>query len=278
MQWLIWGLEFLVALPGSTFAVGRISLAVLLLCYGLLVLVWLSDRWRRRWQWLGLTAIVAIILPVTYRHFTLIQVSVLASPPEQIVVIQERGQVALINSGEPNTVRYTLLPFLQRQGINRIQTAISLADNSLPGWQALLTTVPIDRLYSSSALGEEQLAQEQLGQEPLTLKANDLLTVDSSKIKLIDGQSGLLRIEISGQTWWLLSSDSVNEFPGLHPSPQFLIWPGQPLEDIAEQGLAAAIATGIIPETEGKVFATAREGAMQWTPERGLTLTAELQE
>jgi len=121
--------KFFTNLPGSTWAIGQISLGVLLTIYGLLILVSLNQWWRRRW-WLTLLLGFSLLIVPAIHNSNQLKITVLAARESQIIVIQDRGKTTLINSGSNNQAKYTVLPFLAQQGINQIDYGFALDDHS----------------------------------------------------------------------------------------------------------------------------------------------------
>jgi len=78
----------------------------------------------------GLFILTLILIPIIYQHFTLTQVTVLATKSQPVIIIQNRGNTLLINGEEPATARYTVLPFLRQEGINQIQGAITVNNSA----------------------------------------------------------------------------------------------------------------------------------------------------
>ncbi|TAE47676.1 MAG: ComEC/Rec2 family competence protein, partial [Oscillatoriales cyanobacterium] len=72
-----------------------------------------------------MAGIGVVVLPAWHVQSSLFQVTLLATSGEPVLVIQDKGKVTLINTGDENTVRFTLLPFLQQQGVNSVNFAIA---------------------------------------------------------------------------------------------------------------------------------------------------------
>jgi competence protein ComEC len=137
------------ALPGATLAVGSISALQLGLLYGLFLLVWLHPAPWLRWGSVGL-AIVLTLVPNWYSQARLSQLTIVAGGKPPVMVLQDQGEAAIVNSGGEDTVRYTLLPYLQNQGINRLAWAVPSHNTSenREGWLRLLMGVKVDRFFS----------------------------------------------------------------------------------------------------------------------------------
>jgi competence protein ComEC len=120
IHWLIELVKFFSQLPGNSIALGTISVLQLLAIYGLFILAWHLPWWQQRWWLVGVIGFTLILVPVWQTQATLFRVTLLATEAEPVLVIQEHGKVTLINTGNADNVRFTLLPFLQQQGINQM--------------------------------------------------------------------------------------------------------------------------------------------------------------
>ena len=272
--------EFCTAGPGSLFAVGTISLKQMLVIYGLFCLIWWDKWWQRRWWLVALFAISIVVIPLWHKQSTLFQVTVLAAKERQVVVIQDQGTVTLINSGDSDTGRYTILPFLAAEGINKIDCAIALQPevDVQSSWSEIQTTIPIKSWFHLSGQSENQ--------PPCHLP-----------IKSLSEDPPLLQLEIGEQTWWLLASDRplgrleravlkslvTDE---LKYSPDVLFASGRSFKSPwwLGQKPKVAIAPGLTmkPETQKQLeqqdiqlYWTGRDGAIQWRPALGWQTTLE---
>lgn len=124
-DWLIKLVEFFSNLPGNSVAVGTISIWQMLAIYALIISVWLMRWWQQRWWFATVIAVGLVLIPVWHSASSLFKITVLAADTEPVLVIQNQGRVTLINSGDEGTGRYTILPFLQQQGVNQIDWAIA---------------------------------------------------------------------------------------------------------------------------------------------------------
>ncbi|NJN29867.1 MAG: hypothetical protein HC824_04985 [Synechococcales cyanobacterium RM1_1_8] len=142
--------DFFAKLPGANFALGQLALVQVVAFYGLLALVRLSRAWRKRW-WIGAILLVIVIaLPLQLGRTGRVQLTVLADTPP-VLVVQDRGEVGLINCGNVATVRGQVVPFLQQQGINHLDWAISTqGDNdSREGWLRLLPQISVGQFFDA---------------------------------------------------------------------------------------------------------------------------------
>ncbi|MEL6929717.1 MAG: ComEC/Rec2 family competence protein, partial [Cyanobacteria bacterium J06600_6] len=146
--------QFCSTLPGNNWSVGQIPVGILLTIYGLLILIWQRRWWQKRW-WLGLVLPMILIISITLYNSTLVQVSVLATRNLPIVVIRDRGQVVLINSGSDRQAKYTVLPFLAQQGINQIDYGIAINSGfqASTAWKMINSRARISSIYKTMVDG-----------------------------------------------------------------------------------------------------------------------------
>lgn len=289
-DWLIKLVEFFSKLPGNSVAVGSISTGQLLAIYVLIILVWLVPWWQRRWWFANVIAIALVFIPLWHSTNTLFRITVLESGTEPIIVVQDRGNVTVINSGDEGTGRFTILPFLQQQGVNQINWAIAtdFQGNESNAWLELLQRLPIKNFSEYSPKPENFLATQAIQQElqkyqgayqPLAVGQ----TVETGSIvaQLINEQLPILRLQILDQNWLLVGNIKSKEIQklvknGSLPHPQVLWCAPQSLKDlvialkpevaIASSGNFDLKALSELNQTQTKLFFTGRDGAIQWTP------------
>jgi competence protein ComEC len=282
--------EFFSKLPGNSLAVGSISTLQLLVIYALITSIWLVRWWRQRWLFAGVIAIGLVIVPVWHSANNLLRITVLAAGSEPVVVIQDRGKVTLINSGDQSTARYTILPFLQQQGVNQIDWAIasSFPGNESHGWLEVMQRLPIKNFAGYSPKPENAIAIQVIQQalqkhqgtyqpffEGQTLNTGTIVT------QLINEQFPILRVQIQNQDWLLTGDIKSNEIEqlakiGALPRPQVLWCTPRSLKDlvltlqpqiaIASNADIEAKALSELSQSQTKLFFTGRDGAIQWTP------------
>ncbi|MEH2467092.1 ComEC/Rec2 family competence protein [Nostoc sp.] len=289
-DWLIKLVEFFSKLPGNSVAVGSISTWQLLAIYVLIILVWLVPWWQRRWWFANVIAIALVFIPLWHSTNTLFRITVLESGTEPIVVVQDRGTVTVINSGDEGTGRFTILPFLQQQGVNQINWAIAtdFQGNESNAWLELLQRLPIKNFYEYSPKPENSLATQAIQQElqkyqggyqPMAV--GQAVETGSIVAQLINEQLPILRLQILDQNWLLVGNIKSKEIQklvknGSLPHPQVLWCAPQSLKDlvialkpevaIASSGNFDLKALSELNQTQTKLFFTERDGAIQWTP------------
>ncbi len=291
-HWLIGLVQFFCWLPGSSVAIGKISVLQLLAIYGLMVLVWLSRWLHKRW-WLALiVAIALVVLPIWETQATLFRATVLATDGQPVLVIQDQGKVALVNSGDTETANFTVLPFLQQQGVNQIDwaVAIDLEPKLRSGWLKLLKRLPVKSFYDVSGNETVNQASSVIGgavkggqgaYQALPVGTNTPL--GSTMIKLLNAVPPIIKLQIRDQVWLVLPDLTPEEqkqvaiSEGLPRRPQVLWWSGGKLTadliKAMEPGVAIASSFTVDPEalsnlqkTNTKLYWTGRDGAIQWTP------------
>jgi competence protein ComEC len=308
-QLLIAVVQLFNKLPGSAVAVGTISVVQLLLLYGLIGITCISKKWQRHWWIVSLVAVILVALPVWQTKTAQFRATVLAAAQEQVLVIQDQGQVILVNSGDADTATFTVLPFLQKQGINQIDWAIAL--DSQPrlrsGWLQMLTSLPIQTFYdgadskpqsintqvkdsttSPSALATAIKSQQGNYQQ---ISTGQTLSLGSIPIEVINAEPPIVQLQIRSQSWLLLGRiklDTQQQFAktGNLPQIQVLWWSGESLAPELLEALQPKVAIAssntvdletakLIRKAKIPLYWTGRDGAIQWMPKGGFETTLE---
>ncbi|MEG4580518.1 ComEC/Rec2 family competence protein [Microcoleus sp. MON1_C5] len=332
--------QYFSQLPGNSVAVGQVSVFQLIALYSLICWVWIGERrkkeegrrkkeeGRRKKEegrkkkgksrvislpsfssaWILPLALVAgisiIVLPAWQVQSSLFQVTLLATSGDPVLVIQDRGKVALINSGDENTVRFTVLPFLQQQGVNSVNFAIATHGHLglSSGWGKLLQRLPIKTFYDNNAPkqihrgnSQEFMTAVQSRQGVyFPLETNSTVDLGSTRLQLVNAEIPVVEFLVGNRTW-LLVGDMTPEAQkklaatGTLKPAQVLWWSGKALtaELLGAVGPQVAIASAdeIDPETAAQlrqsktqIFWTGRDGALQWTPAGGFKTTLESEE
>ncbi len=179
--------------------VGKISLGIVIIIYGLICLTWLNRWWQEKWCLSLLLSIVIISVPIAYTNLSLFKITVLKAYREPIVVIQDRGEVVLINSGKnSNTVKYTIIPFLVSQGINKIDYGIALNNkyNSSESWSYLRKSLVVKDLI--------------LNNNAQILSDNKVIKTDSTVIDIIGDESPAINIKTDKYSWLITDNLEPN--------------------------------------------------------------------
>jgi competence protein ComEC len=287
-QLLIGIVDFFNYLPNASFAVGQIGLWQLFALYGIILGVWIVPKWQENWKLPAFIGVLLVIIPLAIWKTTELQITALASndsPGEklgrQILVIEDRGQAILVNTGNESVARFVVLPFLQQQAIDRIDTAIDFNRDSsaLNSWQTLTQTIQIQNFFS---IGGETVDPATTKFQPLPVKK--ALKFDRVEITNVQINPAIFRIDIpeSKQTWLVIGDSKVDkaqiaiDLDQIAPV-QTLYWHGGKLTErsIARINPKVAIAATANPDPETvklleknkvRVYYTGRDGAIQWTP------------
>ncbi len=290
IDWLLNVAEFFGNIKFSSFAVGTISLLQLIIIYTLIILVWLTRWWQRRWWFAFGIASALVFIPAWHYANTLFQVTMLAANGEPVIVIQDKGKTTVINAGDEGTGRFTILPFLQQQGINQIDWAVAsdFQDNGSNGWLEILLRLPVKIFYDYSARPDNALASSVI-QKRLqdTQGAYQALGVGQSinagtvALQLLNEQLPMLQMQIQDKNWLLVGNLKPTELKnlikgGALPRSQVLWCPPQILKELVntlQPEVAITTSADIDPkilseisETKTQLLFTGRDGAIQWKP------------
>ncbi|TAE12168.1 MAG: ComEC/Rec2 family competence protein [Oscillatoriales cyanobacterium] len=255
-----------------------------------------------------MAGIGVVVLPAWHVQSSLFQVTLLATSGEPVLVIQDKGKVVLINSGDENTVRFTVLPFLQQQGVNSVNFAIATHGHLglSGGWGKLLQRLPIKTFYDNNApkqinrgSNQEFITAVQSRQGVyFPLETDSKIDLGLTRLQFVDAEIPVVELLV-GERTWLLVGDMTPEAQsmlskrlaatGTLKRVEVLWWSGKTLtaELLSAVGPQVAIASAdeIDPETAAQlrqsktqIFWTGRDGALQWTPAGGFKTTLESEE
>ncbi len=263
--------------------------------------------------WILPLALVAgigiIVLPAWHVQSSLFQVTLLATTSDEpVLVIQDQGKVTLINSGDENTVRFTVLPFLQQQGVNSVNFAIATHGHlgMSGGWGKLLERLTIKTFYDNNAPKQinrgnnQELMTAVQSRQGLyfPLETNTKIDLGSTRLQFVDAEIPVVELLMGARTWLIVGEMTPEAqsmlskrlaATGTLKRTQVLLWSGKTLtaELLAAVGAQVAIASAdeIDPETAAQlrqsktqIFWTGRDGALQWTPVGGFKTTLESEE
>jgi competence protein ComEC len=219
--------QFFSFLPGSVLAVGKIPLIVVIIVYILICLVWLNEWWQKRW-WLSLFFCIAMIIFSTgYINRDLFKITILAANRNPVVIIQDKEEVILVNGKEDiNTVRYTILPFLISQGINKIDYVITLEKDFEVNrsWSYLKKNILVENFIAKN---DEKVDLE-----------NQIIKTNSATINFFNHDFSFLYILTDKYNWLIansLNQNNLSNFKEYLEQKQFrtvplvLTWSGNEL-------------------------------------------------
>jgi competence protein ComEC len=224
------------------------------------------------------------------------------------MVLRDHGTVGLINVGNERDLRFTVLPFLKKQGINRVDWAIAprLQTPDTDCWKQMVGNIPIRMFYPvpaaqtdapPKAIAEFTTAYRSLqkqieARQGIALQLSSRQKIQSGEItaQLISNTPTVLQVQVQQQTWLLLnhfqskvSDRTLNRLP----HADVLWWSGQALNlellERVQPKVAIASARSISIETQAwfkahpaiTLYLTGEDGAVQWTPQQGFKTTIE---
>ncbi|HEY9908260.1 MAG TPA: ComEC/Rec2 family competence protein, partial [Thermosynechococcaceae cyanobacterium] len=274
-------------LPGNGYAIGTLPGAIAIVLYALIALVWLQSWWRKRWWVALLLGVGLVFVPAWQAKANQFRVSVLATPGQPVLVVEDGNRTALINSGDAATAKLTLLPFLQKAGVNGIDWALSTEPlNPSQGWSSLRDRLPIQHLYSVAQAAEPTA----LPNQPLPLGPGSSARLGSTQLKILSANPAIVEFQIRGQTWLWLGAPTPSQQTELLNSGslsqvQVLWWSGKRLRPELLEALHPKVAIAAntvnreaidqLRRLKARLYWTGRDGAIQWTAQDGFKTTLE---
>ncbi len=293
LAWMLfWPIQLLIAivsgighLPGHSLALGSISLWQLLALYGCMGAVWLWGK--AQWKLMAAVGLLILVVPMWQVQSQRFLVTVFDATRTPMMVIEHPNSTVVLNSGDHFTASQSLVPFLQQEGINRIDWAIA-TDNISPsksGWAALLSRIPIIALSRCIPQVEERRSSLQPKQQ-VNVTPGKPMTLGSLQMVLWRAQPTILEMNLGTQRWLLVDGSNETDFLAWLstvqlPSVQTLWWTGssfsaQILEQIHPQTLILSGKqlgeVSALKQMVPQVFWTEQDGTVQWTP-KGFTAT-----
>ncbi|HIK33756.1 MAG TPA: ComEC/Rec2 family competence protein [Oscillatoriales cyanobacterium M4454_W2019_049] len=311
-QGLIAIVQFFSKLPGNNFAVGSISVWQLWILYGLIGVVWLYFSWksgerqRNKSPILGFVfllaiALAVIIVPAWQVRQNTQQVTVFDEQSTLLLVLRDRASIFLVNSGDEDTIQFNLLPFLNSQGINKIDAALTtnLELESNRGWLSLVQTLPVRALNYDATLEPvatnmtstlKALREGKTALVPLNEQQGK--TVGKITFKLIKAGIPAWQLQLGDRTWLTIDKLQPQQQTQLINSGklaqiQILCWSGESLNtkllDILKPEVAIAFSNTLdeatakyLNDRDIRVFWTRRDGAVQWKSDGEFAATLDV--
>ncbi len=284
--------EFFSNLPGNSVAVGRIAIWQVVAIYGLIFFTWQIRWWQKRWLFAVLISMGLVFIPAWHSANNLFRITVLAAGREPVLVIQDKGKITVINSADENVGRFTIVPFLQQQGVNIIDWGIAtdFQNNGSNGWLEIIESLPIKFFYDYSPSPNNALTQKtiqtRLQQQKgvyQVLSLGQTVNTSSATIRLINDQLPIIQMQIQNESWLFVGNRKPNELRQLIKSqrlpPTKVLWcPTKSLKElvsvlqpqvaIAPSANLEAKDVSILNQSKAQLLFTGRDGAIQWTPQR----------
>jgi competence protein ComEC len=295
IQLLIFIVQGVSQLPGNALALGKISFIQLLALYGCIVAVWLVPQCQRQWRLFAAIGLLLIVIPIWQTQTQRFVVTVFDQTRTPMMVIQHPKGTVVLNSGDRLNASQSLVPFLQQEGINRIDWAIDT--NATPtaqsGWMALLKKMPIQVLSRTIPQSTDGVQSKLQPKQQLEVNPQEPLTLGPLQMVLWRAQPTTLELQIGPQRWLLVDGSTETDFTAWLttvrlPPIQVLWWRGQPISPklvaqlhpetlifsgkrMSEGAIPSAL--GAIAQQESapleqivpNVFWTQRDGTIQWT-------------
>ncbi len=284
--------EFSSNLPGNSVAVGSIAIWQVVIIYGLLFCTWQIRWWQKRWFIAALISIGLVLIPAWHSANSLFRVTLLAAGREPVVVIQDRGKVTVINSADEDVGNFTIVPFLQQQGVNAIDWAIAtdFQNDGSSGWQEIIERLAIKIFYDYSPNPNFALTQKAIQTEVRqdkgiyqVLSLGQTVNTGSAIIRLLNNQLPVMQMQILDQSWLFVGNLKPDELRKLIksrslPRPQVLWCPTKSLKElvpalqpqvaIAPNANLETKDLSVLNQSKTQLLFTGRDGAIQWTPQR----------
>ena len=299
LHWTISIAQWINSLPNANTNVGAILLWQMLAAYLLFTITWLLPWFWHRQRWIITFAIACgvIFAPNAIAQANTFQVTLPSFNDVPIMLIKTQNQTVLINSGDRQFASFTLTPFLQKQGINRIDWAIATDTQRdfSDGWNTLISNAINISQFRDVSLGVTPQTYQNLQQSlastktPIaTLKVGETLNINEQvKVQLLNQSPDILKLQTGELSWLLLpntdqkSQEAIAAKKELLPqlSASILWWTGGLIEPqilaAINPKLAIASATSVVEamvnqlyENQVRVFWTGRDGGIQWTPDK----------
>ncbi|MGB6299338.1 MAG: ComEC/Rec2 family competence protein [Rivularia sp. (in: cyanobacteria)] len=289
---LIKVVEFFSNLPGNSVSVGSIAIWQVIPIYALLFCTWQIRWWQKRWFIAALISIGLVLIPAWYYSNSLFRVTLLAGGREPVVVIQDKGKITVINTADEDIANYTIVPFLQRQGVNNIDWAIAtdFRNDGSNGWLEIIQRLAIKAFYDYSPSPNHALTQKAIQTQVLEdkgiyqiLTLGQTLNTSSAAIRLINNQLPIMQMQIGDRSWLFVGNRKPEELRKLIkssgiPLPQVLWCPTESLKELVP-ALKPQVAIApnanldtrdlsVLNQSKTQLLFTGKDGAIQWTPQR----------
>jgi competence protein ComEC len=285
-QLLMFIVQGISQLPGNALALGNISVLQLLALYGCIVAVWLVPQCQKHWKIFTAVGLLLVVIPVWQMQSQRFVVTVFDQTRTPMMVIQHPQGTVVVNSGDRLNATQSLVPFLQQEGINRIDWAIDTetTPTAQSGWMALLKRMPIQALSRCIPQATEGAPQKLQPKQQLEVNPQEHFTLGPVEMVLWRAQPTTLELQIGPQRWLLVDGTTEADFTAWlttvqMPPIQVLWWRGQPIssqlvERLHPETLILSgkrmneMAIAPLEQVVLRVFWTERDGTIQWTSQQ----------
>lgn len=265
-------------LPGSSLMTGKISLAGLIFCYLIFLVILIIPWCQKRWQLVSLFLLIVLIIPIFIQKINLNQVTILATKNQPIIVIQNQGKTTtLINKLNPDIIQYNLLPFLAYQGINKIDYLIVFnpEENSQNNSNLLSIVENIPSRNISLKFNSNQNHNQ-------NLNLDETFFFNNNHLKLISQKPAIVEVTVFNQKWILLwgNKSSLDQIKLNNINADILLWKGFDFNDNWLKSMNGKVAISFqsdlsptmkrqLEKHEIEFYSTKNDGAIQYIPKKG---------
>lgn len=284
LGWPVLALREIVAwfyqLPGSLRAVGSVDLWQVAVMYGLWTM--LCGTGLRQWKRWGviLAGFLVLVVPLGYQQAIAVHWTLLDTAPDPVLLIQDRGAVGLVGTGDRDVIDYQLTPVLQQSGVNTLDAVLLLRERDRTNLPSLATNRNLKQLWATPPASHGNSANSEGLNAIAPLAPNQALQLRSTTVTNINADGSLLWLHHPQQTWLLILAPQ-SQWPQFETLPDAII--------VTEAALTPDLFTrmpaplGIIlsrrePEPDQTITApqtqilwTSNTGLVQWTQHQGLS-------
>ncbi|MGK7929997.1 MAG: ComEC/Rec2 family competence protein [Microcystaceae cyanobacterium] len=280
-HWLISLATFVSQLPGNQQVIGQQPIFVILIIYSIYLLIWLFPWFKKKWGFFSIFIIALLTLKPLYNDFFVTQITFLSAKPEPMVIIQDRGNVTLLNYSNQTTNKYTLMPFLLEQKIDQLDCVVKVGTFPYYDKSCLSTN---NKLPSIDLQENPNNVTNEL--QPFT--KNQSLTLGKTQLTLLSKTSLAFQFKLKQTTGlWLLGSELSDNFLNTFSPPDILLWSGDKLSyDILDwlKGKTAIAYNTPLSDKRRNFFkkyqidsySLITDGSIQWTTSQGIIVTRKI--
>lgn len=244
-------------LPFSSLAVGEVNIFIVITGYLLLLMITFNKWTQKKWQIIIISGLILFILPLIYQKLNLVQITVMASRKQPVIIVQNQTNHAVINLNDKNNVRFNIVAFLRNQGINSLD----------------LVLIP----YDASNKNALNLLREYINVKNISwLEKNTVKT-----IQMIAKTPNYFQFKFADKIWLLVINNQDIDLSNIVDT-DILIWDGKTLniQQLKQIKMKKAIANrdkinqeilAYLESNNIEIFPL-EKGAIQWQPNTGFKI------